>query len=626
MPKYVFRKGYAKVPPIAVTGTVPIQLMKMQAKANEWYGASGIRSDIRQRFVRAGLRQAIIVPVTTGYPHLTIDIDRVDYRHKQSEVDFYVSQMHYSHSPGSPRIFFEERHGVFVSHSDLSEIPSLVPKLNRWLQSAELPFRIQDMSVPSLTVSEMPEKQKTMPVELEKQTLPEFFEKAEKTTETALPQVEAVYFAGPKEKQEEKADSDTSEAEQVKKDDEDLASAVGKPKEEQSGTMAPSEEELKMKTEKPSLPSVLKGEESSFLSAKQSRISEEEKMLRILESMKELALEEASRAKHMKRKKGAGRYVMSQDLDLFSMEAIGFDEVRKVLEASPLKASPEKAQVRVYSAINKCSPWMSKEHLIPVKDRLIERFSIWKRESKAFESDFNKAKNFAIAGRRARKLLAMAQESVVPELARYTIMDFVPEGEVIDKDDPVEMVLLKNAAALSKTVFTLHIMEFRVTEIHECIYMLLEFIRIVGGQRSFFMAIAVGRILDMRRLWSEIPLENRLTEGRKEFDLEKIEEKFWFLEQFWAEKISFFSEHKESALQLLRYWMEFSKDEFIELSQKVLPMFDRFKTYNELPLPVLERVLEKFLEEREKKKKEAKSEVKKKPKKKKRAAAARSDS
>ncbi|MCG8474508.1 MAG: hypothetical protein MI784_03405 [Cytophagales bacterium] len=116
--------------------------MRLTVEAKEWYGGKGVRTDIRQRFLRASVRQAIIVPPTGKYPHLTIDIDSVEYNHKKESVEFQVSRMHYSHRSDTPRIFFEERDGLFYPIEEDEMLVPLIPQLNHWLEKAALDLRI----------------------------------------------------------------------------------------------------------------------------------------------------------------------------------------------------------------------------------------------------------------------------------------------------------------------------------------------------------------------------------------------------------------------------------------------------------------------------------------------------
>ncbi|BDD07579.1 hypothetical protein FUAX_00110 [Fulvitalea axinellae] len=136
--------GLAKQPP-PLEGW-PLQCFGLKAKASEWYGPRGVRHDKKQRFVRAWIRKAVIVPVTSGYPHLTIDVDHVIVDRKFENVTLKVYKIHYSHSKNSPRIFFSEngKSGEFVADEAYPNLSEVVRKVRIWLADAGIPIIIRE--------------------------------------------------------------------------------------------------------------------------------------------------------------------------------------------------------------------------------------------------------------------------------------------------------------------------------------------------------------------------------------------------------------------------------------------------------------------------------------------------
>ncbi|BDD12242.1 hypothetical protein FUAX_46740 (plasmid) [Fulvitalea axinellae] len=116
----------------------------MTVGAREWYGNKRTPPPgQKKRFVRTNIRKAILVPVTSSYPHLTIDIDSVQYFRKREEVELHITKMHFSRSKKGTRIFFEEvSPGVFQATNPDAETPSLIGQANAWLRKAKFPFTL----------------------------------------------------------------------------------------------------------------------------------------------------------------------------------------------------------------------------------------------------------------------------------------------------------------------------------------------------------------------------------------------------------------------------------------------------------------------------------------------------
>ncbi|BDD06996.1 hypothetical protein [Aureibacter tunicatorum] len=134
-------------PPCFQSSSKPLQCARLKADAKEWYGKRGIRRDLeRQRFVRASIRKSIILPVTSSYPHLTLDIEYVKPVDRVNQkVELVCNQMHYSKSADSPRIFFEEdwSTGEFVCLTDDPQLPDILPKMMQWIRNSGLDIKVK---------------------------------------------------------------------------------------------------------------------------------------------------------------------------------------------------------------------------------------------------------------------------------------------------------------------------------------------------------------------------------------------------------------------------------------------------------------------------------------------------
>lgn len=136
---------------------LPIQCIKQTVSAPEWYDGWKVRQGANQKFIRANLRKAIIIPPKACYPHLTIDVDDVEYDHKKSSVTLTINRFHYSASLNGKRYYFQEARpsGNFVCIG--SELPPLetMIRINRWLKASGLNIKLED-SPPSTPVAEEP--------------------------------------------------------------------------------------------------------------------------------------------------------------------------------------------------------------------------------------------------------------------------------------------------------------------------------------------------------------------------------------------------------------------------------------------------------------------------------------
>ncbi|BDD08345.1 hypothetical protein FUAX_07770 [Fulvitalea axinellae] len=123
----------------------------LETLPSEWYGPMARKHDdgIKRRFVRAGSRRAVIVPVTSGYPHLTIDVEDATFDKRRGRVWLRVSEMHYSKSRIAPRYIFKEdkRSGLFVPTFPAPELAHIIPTANNWLKKAKLDIRIGESPV-----------------------------------------------------------------------------------------------------------------------------------------------------------------------------------------------------------------------------------------------------------------------------------------------------------------------------------------------------------------------------------------------------------------------------------------------------------------------------------------------
>ncbi|MCG8476577.1 MAG: hypothetical protein MI784_14005 [Cytophagales bacterium] len=127
----------------------PIQCAFVEVNPREWY-YNAQDPQFRERFLRAGSRQAIIVPFRRYYPHLTIDVRSTLYDKKKGIVRLHIVEMHYSPSQAGERhVFYEDvQAGVFRPEAMNPDLVSIIPLANEWLKQANLPLKIGGPKLP----------------------------------------------------------------------------------------------------------------------------------------------------------------------------------------------------------------------------------------------------------------------------------------------------------------------------------------------------------------------------------------------------------------------------------------------------------------------------------------------
>ncbi|MCG8476576.1 MAG: hypothetical protein MI784_14000 [Cytophagales bacterium] len=532
----------------------PIQCARIQVSAREWYAnaSEGLKCE---RFVRAAVRQAIIVPPVRGYPHLTIDVDSTRLDSKNAQVTLFISRMHYSSGPSAERIFFNEdkQANLFRTDKMSAELVRIVPEANAWLRKAGLGLKVGG---PRLS-GEFELSRMMSSLQLEPDSV-------------GLKEGELVFGKelSERKKKRKKLSRQLSE---------DLSRSMLPSGEADAGEPAFRKRSFSVgesSSEKAELPAPVPLAEVLELPAAESQ-AEAKQTASIAEEAEEKA--KALHKKKRKRKGSMSKVKAEEGAQMLNEhyleEQFKFLDIREEMGGKKYSDLSEELRKRVHDMQKLFESRMSETVIMSIVDRYTTDKAEWERYSSRLRAE-------ACLSRPGghlpslQPLLDRAESLIIPRVNQLELVRFLPETFYINFKNSTDVLAFNFCFKLSYTSASIQLTELKITELVDYTQMILFAVFHVCGVEVLKMFCQLLS-QEVKKIWDAIPEENMLvsSKGSATISVELLDEEFRRREQYWAGHMANIEPRFEEALAILHFAIgltESRKKQFSEYALRKL--------------------------------------------------------
>ncbi|BDD06995.1 hypothetical protein [Aureibacter tunicatorum] len=557
--------GQAKLPPSQTSKASTIQCARLKADAKEWYGKRGIRQDLdRQRFVRASIRKSIILPVTSSYPHLTLDIEYARPLDKVNEkVELICHQMHYSRSMDAPRIFFEEDRasGEFLPITDDPALPDVLPKILKWISQSgfDIKVKIPDgMALREPVAKKKKKKKKTSEVVGE--------------TDLAL-EMEALGVEEVREKHavETVEEAGSSALQDTIVEEEDII---------------PTEAKVRKKRKK----------KSRKTDGMESDLAKGDQPASVFEEQKNANTDSQTSAisKPKKKRKPAKLTAEEKEKRRLEYENFRLEDSLKFEDLNPYFTrlfDEDSAMMDKFGSIQTMFEATRYQNIFSkIERRVFDEEREWKKRN--FHYYYEAAKKNYNTKRHVNYsdwMLEREARSIVPRASEFPMPLFLPQDLKLDMEDEFEKNAFKYCLKLSLNLFSIQLEILRYMETSGLAREMMDFVRAVNEKGSFFNAYASVWLTE--RLSVDITsVPDKMKFKGKDIVLDPLtlDDFLTECERYWDEKMPLFLAHKEKAREIVMIWRVSNPEECRKLDAEFAKLLEtkggdaKLLTYEEM--------------------------------------------